>query len=115
MDRRASSLDNQTGKPSLTPLSRTHARQRTKSCQSSDDSYGDDSDDNHNHNGGDDSDEFENENLRNGGEVPPGFSPIARQVKNMGCVWSPSHYGHDEEEGEGMIGDSNSKPKNLVL
>ena len=84
MDRRASSLDNQTGKPSLTPQSRTHARQRTKSCQSSDDS-----------------DESENEDLRNGGEVPPGFSPIARQVKNMGCVWSPSHYGHDEEEEEG--------------
>ena len=48
MDRRASSLDNQTGKPSLTPLSRTHARQRTKSCQSSDDSDGDYSDSDHN-------------------------------------------------------------------
>ena len=48
MDRRASSLDNQTGKPSLTPLSRTHARQRTKSCQSSDDSDGDHSDGDHN-------------------------------------------------------------------
>ena len=46
VDRRASSLDNQTGKPSLTPLSRTHARQRTKRCQNSDDS-GD-------HNDGDD-------------------------------------------------------------
>ena len=46
-DRRASSLDNQTGKPSLTPLSRNHARQRTKRCQNSDDSDGD-------HNDGDD-------------------------------------------------------------
>ena len=48
MDRRASSLDNQTGKPSLTPLSRIHARQRTKSCQSSDDSDGDYSDSEYN-------------------------------------------------------------------
>ena len=27
--------------------------------------------------------------LWNGGEVASSFSPVARQVKYMGCVWSP--------------------------
>ena len=29
--------------------------------------------------------------LGNGGEVSSSFSPIARQVEHMGCVWSPDY------------------------
>ena len=34
-------------------------------------------------------------NLWNGGEVATSFSPVARQVENVGRVWSPDHLDAD--------------------
>ena len=47
--------------------------------------------------------------LWNGGEVASSFSPVARQVKYMGCVWSPDDDDDDDvDDDDGDDGDDDN-------